>query len=118
MTRLIRFPRDFIKIKQFGSAVRDFQYSINDMTDWLYEVSGGLLERDHHVGECTSQDVKAIHNAHKFASTSLSLFSQVLDGIKCGASHEAKLHLSGFKEDQLKMNIGTCQGTISTVFTP
>ncbi|KAF9772457.1 hypothetical protein IL306_009842 [Fusarium sp. DS 682] len=41
------------------------------------------------------------------------------DNNRCGNPHKAKLHLSGFRQDQLKMNIGTCQETdwISAVFT-
>jgi hypothetical protein len=67
----------------------------------------------------TPQDVEAIHHAHDFASTCTSLFSQLVSGIKCRTPHLAKLHLSGFKEDQLKMNICTCQETdwLSAVFT-
>ncbi|KAK0727292.1 peptidase S8/S53 domain-containing protein [Lasiosphaeria miniovina] len=67
----------------------------------------------------TSQDLEAIQHAQDFASTCTSLFSQMVDGAKCGKPHQAKLHLSGFKQDQLQMHIRTCRetGWISTVFT-
>ena len=84
-----------------------------------FDDSSRLLEMEDQVLKCTARDVEAIQNAHKFASSSASLFSQMVDGSKCGTPHQAKLHLSGFKEDQLKMNIGTCHEAhwISTVFT-
>jgi hypothetical protein len=67
----------------------------------------------------TARDLEAIEHAHDFASACTSLFSSMVDGIKCGTPHKAKLHLSGFKKDQLKMSIGTCQEMywIYAVFT-
>lgn len=112
----IRLPRATAKVESFQRAVSRFGMALDralgDWTgSWDIEVAQTL--------DYTPQDLEAIQHAHDFASTCTSLFFQMVDGTKCGAPHQARLHLSGFKKDQLKMNIGTCQEMdwVSAVFT-
>lgn len=81
--------------------------------------SAGLRTVETQTLDYTPQDVEAIKYAHGFASACTSLFDQMANSTKCETPHQAKLHLSGFKRDQLRMNIGTCQETswISAFFT-
>ena len=84
---------------------------------WVGSAGSGTMEVQR--PNYTPHDLDTIQYAHDFASTCTSLFFQMVDGTTCGTPHKAKLHLSGFKEDQLKMSVGTCQETdwVSAVFT-
>ena len=104
MARFIKFPQDATKIESCRRAVSSFGEALDK----------GLGDLIVHwtTGPCTARDSKAIDGANVFAAACESIFSNMVDGIKCGTtSHEAELHLSGFKEDQLKMNVRTCKGT-------
>ena len=102
----IRFPQDADKIKSCRTAVSRFGSFLDKLLD-----SGGLWAMDAQTLDYTPQEVTSIQYAHDFASTCTSLFSQIVNSAKCGTMHQAKLHLSGFKKDQLRLNIDTCQGT-------
>jgi hypothetical protein len=106
----IKFPQDAAKIESCRRTISRFGFAM----DRTFSDSSEAQTLDY-----TPQDVEAIQHAHTFASTCTSLFSQMVDSTKCGTPHQAKLHLSGFKQDQLRMNIGTCQEMdwVSAVFT-
>lgn len=111
----IRFPQNAAKIESCRRTISRFGTALDRILDnsalsWLLETQ---------MLDYRPRDLEAIQHAHDFASTCTSLFSQMVDAIKCGPPHQAKLHLSGFKQDQLQMNIRTCKGAdwISAVFT-
>jgi hypothetical protein len=111
----IRFPENAARIESCRRIISRFGTALdrtldNSSVSWTMETQTLVY---------TSQDLEAIQRAQDFASTCTSLFSQMVDGAKCGTPHQAKLHLSGFKQDQLQMHIRTCKETdwISTVFT-
>lgn len=100
----IRFPRDAATIEACERAVSRFGMAMDRVSG---DSSGPwAMEADY-----TPEDIEVIQHARDFASTCASLFSQVVQGTKCGTPHQAKVHLSGFKDDQLKMYLGTCQET-------
>lgn len=111
----IQCPQDAAKIGSCRRTVSRFGMAMDRTSD----DSAGSWTMGVQMLDYTPQEVEAIQHAHDFAATCTSLFSQMVDGTKCGTPHQAKLHLSGFKKDQLKMNIGTCQETdwVSAVFT-
>ncbi|KAI3322337.1 hypothetical protein HD806DRAFT_122430 [Xylariaceae sp. AK1471] len=111
----IRFPRDAVKIGSCRRIVSRFGMVL----DKLLGDSVGSWTMETQTLDCTPQDVEVIKYAHSFASTCKSLFDQMMICAECGTPHRAKLHLSGFRRDQLEMSIGTCQetGWISTMFT-
>ncbi|PHH61270.1 hypothetical protein CDD81_648 [Ophiocordyceps australis] len=111
----IHFPRDAAKMASCRRAISRFGMSLDDLKN---SECCSTLEA-HQMLDCTPQDVQVIQHAHEFASACTSLFFQMVDGTKCGTPHQAKLHLSGFKEDQVRMNIDRCQDTawVPTVFT-
>lgn len=110
----IRFPQEADKIGLCRRIVSRFGIVL----DKLLGDSVGLTMEAQTL-DYTPQDVAAIQYAYDFGSTCTSLFGQMMNSVKCGTLHQAKLHLSGFKRDQLRMNIGTCQETrwISALFT-
>ncbi|EXA53633.1 hypothetical protein FOVG_01375 [Fusarium oxysporum f. sp. pisi HDV247] len=110
----IRFPQEVDKIGSCRRTVSRFGMVLDRLED-----SVGLWTMEAQALDYTSQDVAAIQYAHTFASTCTSLFDQIVSSARCGTPHKATLHLSGFKGDQLRMNIGTCQetGWIPTLFT-
>ena len=70
--------------------------------------------------EYSPRDVSTIDSAHSFASHSTSLHSHMAGSCKkCEVPHQAKLHLSGFKEDSMRLSISTCEESewVSAVFT-
>ncbi|KAK4195218.1 subtilisin-like protein [Triangularia verruculosa] len=111
----IRFPQNATRIESCRRFISRFGTAL-DRTLYNSSVSC-TMETQTLV--YTPQDLEAIQRAQDFASTCTSLFSQMVDSVQCGTPHQAKLHLSGFKEDQLQMHIRTCNETdwISTVFT-
>ncbi|RYP72076.1 hypothetical protein DL771_004407 [Monosporascus sp. 5C6A] len=111
----IRFPQEADKIRSCRRKVSRFGMVL----DKLLGDSFGLWTMEAQTQDYTPQDVEAIQYAYDFASACTSLFGQMVNNVKCGNPHRAKLHLSGFKKDQLRMNIGTCQetGWISALFT-
>ncbi|KAL3952900.1 hypothetical protein ACCO45_012843 [Purpureocillium lilacinum] len=114
----ISFPRDISRIMSLRRAVSGFwtalvtlESELND-SEWSTSVSS-------QAQEYTAEDIETIQHAQEFASACTSLFSKLAEGAKCGTPHHAKLHLSGFREDRLKMTIITCQEKdgVSAVFT-
>lgn len=111
----IRFPQEADQISSCRRRVSRFGIVLDKMLG----DSVGLWKMEAQTLDYTPQDVAAIKYASDFSSTCTSLFDHIVDGAKCGTRHQARLHLSGFKEDQLRMNIDMCQdtGSISALFT-
>ncbi len=111
----IRFPENAAQIESCRRTISYFGMTL----DRILESSAVSRTVDPQTLDYTPKDLEAIQHAHDFASTCTSLFSQLVNGNKCGISHQAQLHLSGFKHDQLLMHIRTCDetGWISAVFT-
>ena len=107
----IRFPQEADKIGSCCCIVSRFGMVLDKL---LGDSVGEARTLDY-----TPQDVAVIQYAHDFASTCKSLFGQMVQSSKCGTLHRAELHLSGFKRDQLRLKIDTCQekGWISALFT-
>ncbi|ESU17319.1 hypothetical protein FGSG_13789, partial [Fusarium graminearum PH-1] len=112
----IQFPRDLEKIGVLRRTIYQFKMSIEGTG--LGSVTGTWIA-GFQLREWDSDELEEIFNAHEFASTCTSLFTQMADDRACGTPHVVKLELSGFKEDQLKMDIRTCKGAdwVSAIFT-
>ncbi|KAF5538050.1 extracellular serine protease [Fusarium phyllophilum] len=115
LSQYIRFPRDPKLIEKLHMSTSNFQCALTrllegSISDWELETP---------ADDITLEDIDVIQHAHVFSSTCTSLFAKMADNPTCEAPHTAKLHMSGFKQDRLVMNIKTCQETdpISTVFT-
>ncbi|KAF4448622.1 subtilisin-like protein [Fusarium austroafricanum] len=119
LSNYIRFPAAYEELETLRISFSHFQTAIEHMFGALHTNWKAQVETEAEDFNFTPQEVEAIQHAQGFASTCTSLFTQMADNTKCGNPHRAKLHLSGFKRDQLKMDIGTCQETdwISAVFT-
>ena len=111
----IRFPQNAEKIEACRRVVSGFGMAL----DRLLGDSGGSWTIESQTLDYTSQDVEAIQYAYNFGSACTSLFSHMVDSAQCGTTHQARLNLSGFKGDQLRMHIDTCQetGWVSALFT-
>jgi hypothetical protein len=112
LSSFIQFPKAAKEIQSLRWAVTSFGMAINKIQD--DSAASGVMEAQY-----SPQEIETIETAYAFSSTCTSLFTRMVNSIKCGTHHEARLHLTGFKKDQLEMTIGTCQGTdrISAVFT-
>ncbi|KAB5585497.1 hypothetical protein GE09DRAFT_28940 [Coniochaeta sp. 2T2.1] len=110
----IQFPNDVAKIESCRRTVSRFGMALDRTLD-----SGVSWAMEPQTLDYTPQDLEAIQHAHDFATTCTSLFTQMVEGVKCETPHQAKLHLSGFKQDQLQMRIRTCKDTdwVPAVFT-
>ncbi|KAJ4305481.1 hypothetical protein N0V90_001012 [Kalmusia sp. IMI 367209] len=111
----IRFPQEASRIVSCRRTVSQFGMVL----DKLLGDPVGSTTSETQISEYTPQDVAAIKYAYDFASTCTSLFEQLAKIHHCGTVHQAKLHMSGFRRDQLRLNIGTCleSGWISALFT-
>ncbi|KAI0437238.1 hypothetical protein F4803DRAFT_556191 [Xylaria telfairii] len=101
----IMFPQDAEKIESCRRIMSHFGMVL----DRLVGDTVGLWAMEVQMLDYTPQDVEAIENAFDFASTCSSLFEQIVSGTECGTPHQASLDLCGVEEDQLRMNICTCQ---------
>ncbi|KAM0544220.1 hypothetical protein ACHAPJ_011909 [Fusarium lateritium] len=112
----IQYPKSREKLEVCRRTISQFRMAM-ERTVWDSAESTWASEAQTQKWE--SDELEEIRHAHEFASTCTSLFTRMADNTTCGTPHIAKLHLSGFKEGQLKMNIGTCQETdwISAIFT-
>lgn len=115
LSRYICFPRDYKRLRGLRKILSDFQVEVEDMmsrsvTRYTSEVK---------MNSFTTIDAQIIAHVDGFASACTSLFTQIADNTTCGERHVARVHLSGFKKDQLKMDIQTTHypGTVSAVFT-
>jgi hypothetical protein len=115
LSSFIRFPRNATNIRRLRRTVTHFGMALNKVQG--DSAASGIMEAQ--FLDYTPQDIETFQWASEFSSACTSLFMQMVDSNKCGTHHQARLHLSGFKKDQLKMNISTCQGMdrISAVFT-
>lgn len=111
----IWFPQEANNIESCRRVVSRF----GTVLDRLLGDSVGPWTMEAQTLDYTTQDVEAIQHAYDFASTCTSLFGRMVNSTKCGTLHRATLHLSGFKTNELRMNIDTCQetGWIPALFT-
>lgn len=115
LSQYICFPRDYRRLQALRQILSHFQFEVEDMmsrsvTRYTSEVK---------MNSFTTLDAQIIAHVDGFASACTSLFTQIADNTTCGERHVARVHLSGFKKDQLKMDIQTTHypGTVSAVFT-
>lgn len=113
---LIKYPQDASHIETFRKTVNRFGKAL----DRVLGDMAGFWKMEAQALDYTPHDVETIDSAHTFATVSTSLFGHMTEGCKrCEMPHQAKLHLSGFKEDSLRFNISTCEESswVSAVFT-
>ncbi|KAI1089240.1 hypothetical protein F5B19DRAFT_467985 [Rostrohypoxylon terebratum] len=110
----ISFSKEVYSIESCRRVVSRF----GRVLDRLLGDTVGSWAMEAQMLDYTDQDVEAIEHAYGFASACTSLFNQMANSNNCGTLHQARLHLSGFKMDELRMNIDTCQetGCISASF--
>ncbi|SPN98624.1 uncharacterized protein DNG_01669 [Cephalotrichum gorgonifer] len=105
------------KIRWYRAVVDRF----NLVLDTILGDSAGMGSLETQILDYSPQDIEAIEHASIFASTCTSLFNQMGNSAICGSPHETKLHLSGFKRGQLRMDIRTCRetgpGSVYALFT-
>lgn len=108
----IRFPKQPGEIWGLTILVSKFHGVLKK----LLGKSPGQSRREQDYG---TEDKEAIQHAYDFAATCTSLFSQVVNSIQCGVSHQARINLSGFKQNQLRIGISSCQTTdwVPVLFT-
>ncbi|KAF6810480.1 pfs domain-containing protein [Colletotrichum sojae] len=111
VVRFVNFPRDAPRIESCQRSAAQFYVALKNLDPSTKSFQA--------VTQYTPRDVDALKHAHGFASTCTSLFSQMVGGNMCATPYRAKLHLSGFKEEQLEMSIETCgkMDWISAIFT-
>ncbi|KAF6825961.1 pfs domain-containing protein [Colletotrichum plurivorum] len=114
LIRFVNFPRDARRFESCKRSAVQFYVALKSL-----DPSTKFLKAEPQVTQYTPRDVAALKHAHGFASTCTSLFSQMVKGNMCATPHRVKLHLSGFKEEQLEMSIETCgkMDWISAIFT-
>lgn len=111
----IRFPQDPEAIGSCRRAVARFGIVIMK----IFEDTVGRWKTEAQTQYYTQAEIETLQAARDFASACTSLFGLMANVAACGTPHQAKLHLSGFRREQLRMMIGTCQETqwISASFT-
>ncbi|KAF5584288.1 peptidase S8 [Fusarium subglutinans] len=115
LSRYIYFPRALKMIEKLHTSTSNFQRALKQIS----EGSAADWDIEAVAGDITAEDIDIIQHAHVFSSTCTSLFTKMANNPNCKSPHIVKLYLSGFKKDQLVMDIKTCQETdsISAVFT-
>ncbi|KAF5645877.1 uncharacterized protein FTJAE_2307 [Fusarium tjaetaba] len=115
LSRLKSFPRDYERLKMLRKNFSHFRLEMDNIT-------GQRIPRyrpEVRINPFTTLDAQTIQQAHGIAAACESLFIQIAASNAYGNHHGAKLHLPGFKMDQLKLDISTFQGTdmVPAVFT-
>ncbi|KAF5691980.1 extracellular serine protease [Fusarium circinatum] len=111
----VRFPRDCEKLKMLRKTLSHFRLEMEN-------IKGQCISRyrpEVRIKPFTTLDAEKVQHAQGIAATYTSIFTRIVDNNTYGKLHGAKLHLSGFMKDQLKLDIKTYQGTdmVSAVFT-
>ncbi|KAF5705144.1 hypothetical protein FMUND_12223 [Fusarium mundagurra] len=115
LSRHICFPRDYEELKMLRKIFSHFRLEMENIT-------GQRIPRyrpEVRINPFTTLDAQTIQQAHGIAAACTWLFTQIAASSAYGNHHRAKLHLPGFKKDQLKLDISICQGTdmVPAVFT-
>lgn len=86
--------------------------------DRVLDKSAAAWNMETQTSDDSLPELEFTQHARDFASACTSLFRHMVDGATCGTYHQAMLHLSGFKRDQLLMRIRSCDENdwVPTVF--
>ncbi|KAK7216483.1 hypothetical protein V2G26_004486 [Clonostachys chloroleuca] len=103
-----QFPHNLSRIRSLQKAVDRFADCLeNDFYSW-----------DDQPGIFSELELDRVQRAYKLSSLSTSLFSHLAGNATCNAQHQAKLDLSGVREDHMKVVIRKCQETTSERWLP
>ncbi|KAI9146885.1 Thermostable alkaline protease [Paramyrothecium foliicola] len=97
----LRDPEDIAHCKavvaRFGAVVAK-----------VFDDAAGLFNAEAQAQYYTDAEVEIIKHAHDFASGCTTLFHAISTTINCSNAHQARLHLSGFRQEELYVQVNTC----------
>lgn len=109
----------YIHIPKQPPEIWSLRFLVSNLHSVLTELLGKSPEQTIKEQDYKSEDFAAIQHAYDFALTCKSLFGQIVSSTQCHDPHQARLHLSGFKQHQLRIGLSSCHATewVPVLFT-